>query len=406
MKLTRNRLYSLQLMSGLAGLAISIFLLAQHTRVKNGIQGSPSFCSFGRYADCDVVNSSGFSELFGFPLASIGAIFYGLLLALSILSPPNHVSFGRVQRYFGWLALAGIVTDIALAGIQLFALRNFCLLCFMTYAATFGALFTAAKLTDSSAPNWLGKLGYLITNNRKRALPPLGNFLAAAVAFTGITAAILLLPAQLLTSSATHQKIESSIEKFVEEFRDKRKRLIDVKSGDATLGNSASRVRIIAFSDFECPHCQHAAFTLRTSVKPYQDRVFFAFKHFPLDSSCNRLVTFRMHENACALARIGYCANRRGKFWEFHDTAFTRAAEGDHPSLTQFKQSLKGLMTEKEMDQCLKDPASLNNVQADIQLGDSLDVKGTPSVFINGKLVTIPLTVEIVQRLIEIELAL
>ncbi|MBI1859975.1 MAG: thioredoxin domain-containing protein [Deltaproteobacteria bacterium] len=405
-KLTRKRLYSLQLLSTLSGLAVSVYLLVQHTRVKNGIQGTSSFCSFGKYADCDIVNTSAYSEIFGFPVASVGALFYTVLLALSIVSPPNHTSFNRFQRYFAILASVGLAIDLVLLGVQLGVLHNFCLLCFTSYLATVAALFTASRLPDGLSGNTFVRLKSLMLQRKKGPVPPQTNCVAAAIVIVALAATIFLLPAQILLNSATHQKVENIIEKFMDDWKDMKRKNIDVKPGDATMGNSASKVRIIAFSDFECPHCQHAAFALNTALKPYQDRVYLVFKHFPLDSSCNRLVNFRMHENACQLARVAYCANKKGKFWEYHDRVFRRASRNDHPKWDQFTATMDGLLTDKEITACLNNSAALQNVKSDIELGDSLGVRGTPSVFINGKQITVPITVETIQRLVQMEFSL
>lgn len=404
-RLTRTRAYGLQLFSTLAGLAVSIYLLVQHTRLKNGIQGSSSFCSFGRYADCDVVNSSTFSDVLGFPLASIGALYYGLLFCLAILSPPSHSSFARTQRLFGRLAIAGLVTDFMLFGVQILVLRNFCLMCFGTYLTTIVALISALKLTEGGAPNWIARVGTLISKKRKLARASLHNTIAASVTFVAIAATVFLAPSFVVHSSS-RQRTENSIEKFMEEFRDQQKRDIEVKRGDGTMGNSASRLRMVVFSDFECPHCQYAAFTIKNALQQNSERIFLVFKHFPLDSSCNRLVNVRMHENACKLARLSYCANKKNRFWDFHDRVFNRTSKSERPSWDEYKETISGVLSEKEITNCLNDSGSLRNVQADIDLGNQLELRGTPSVFINGKLISIPITVDTLRRLIEIESAL
>ena len=142
---------------------------------------------------------------------------------------------------------------------------------------------------------------------------------------------------------------------------------------------------------------------MQTALQPLRDRIFFVFKHFPLDPSCNRLVKYQLHENACRLARLSYCAAGKQKFWEFHDRVFEKAASATRVVWDRYVEHVAPVFSPNEIARCLADPASLHNVQADIALGDSLKISGTPTIFINGKLITIPLTIETIRRLIEIE---
>ena len=140
----------------------------------------------------------------------------------------------------------------------------------------------------------------------------------------------------------------------------------------------------------------HLKLQLKNVDKPLKDRIFFVFKHYPLDSSCNPSVSYRVHPQACHLAQLAYCANKKGKFWEFHDHVFFRSFSKDDTvaKLGDIKRSLRRIFTEEEFSKCLKNKASLKNVAKDIKLGDRLGIKGTPAVYINGKEITIPLILQ------------
>src|SRR5947207_352628 len=112
----KSKLYLIQVLSAIFGVALSLYLLVQHTRLKSGIQGSQSFCSINSYLDCDVVNASPFSELAGIPVATFGAIFYFVALLLILLSR---------QKWLKWLSIAGLVVDVALLIVQFAQLRTF-----------------------------------------------------------------------------------------------------------------------------------------------------------------------------------------------------------------------------------------------------------------------------------------
>jgi len=375
-KLSKRFLHSLQLVSAFFGIVVSIYLLVQHTRLKSGIQGSASFCALGRYLDCDVVSVSPYSTLFEISLAGIGALYYFILLLFSALS---------LQRWIKWLAMAGLAVDLVLLAIQVVALKNLCLFCFVTYVVTFLILYSSLKLGESKV-------------EKKPA--PSSIFLAviATVSFIGV---LFLLPPTI--RSGSYQFVDNAIIQFYAQWKEKAPRAIDANDGDGTLGDPGAKVRIVEFSDFECPFCKKAAFTLHTALKAFGNRVYFIFKNFPLDSECNPSVNVRMHPNACKFARLAYCAAKKGNFWEYHDLVFMKLEDTRNWNDTELANALAPIFSGDEVSSCLTDPKSLENVSDSISLANSLGVKGTPSIFINGKPVTIPLSLDNLKKLIDLE---
>lgn len=83
------------------------------------------------------------------------------------------------------------------------------------------------------------------------------------------------------------------------------------------LGQDSAPVTIVEFSDLECPFC-HQFFkeTLPQIKKDYIDtgKVKMYYRHYPLP----------FHPMAKPLANAVECANDQGKFWELHDTIFSK----------------------------------------------------------------------------------
>jgi protein-disulfide isomerase len=191
--------------------------------------------------------------------------------------------------------------------------------------------------------------------------------------------------------------IEAAKEKLFSEWKTLPKRKIEVKSTDAVFGNKNAKIQIVEFSDFQCPYCKFASRIMGTILNQYKDKVLFIFKNYPLDSSCNSALVYPMHPQACKLARLATCANAKGKFWEFQEYIFSR----DFDALTQ--QNVSKFFTEVEFSECLSDEKSLRLVQQEIEEGNAWDIKGTPAIFINGKAANIPLTIQNIKKLIEME---
>lgn len=82
------------------------------------------------------------------------------------------------------------------------------------------------------------------------------------------------------------------------------------------------------------------------------------------------------------------CANEQGKFWEYHDNLFNHWL-GENVGMYE-KDMLKKFARQTKLDpikfnSCLDSAKSASAVEADIKEGMSLNVRGTPSFFLNGK---------------------
>jgi protein-disulfide isomerase len=135
-----------------------------------------------------------------------------------------------------------------------------------------------------------------------------------------------------------------------------------------------------------------------------KDQAQLVFKHYPLDSSCNSKIHYPVHPNACKLATLAYCAQEKGRFWEFHDTVFFEIdRESSSLDWNTIKTAIQPIFSSEEVSACLLNEKAMQNVTEDIKVGTQVGVKGTPAVYINGKRVTIPLTLDTIKKLIELE---
>jgi protein-disulfide isomerase/uncharacterized membrane protein len=396
-----------QVVFSLIGLATSLYLFVHHTRLESGIQESASFCSFGKYVDCDSVNVSRFSEVFGIPIAAIGAIYFFALLGFSLLVPAQDKAFSNIQKTLAWLtALATVYNLILFFGIQLFILKTLCLMCFVTYICTAGHLFFNIQLAGASEKDIREKIRAAFGKPDTSVLKniPRNRWILGALTLTTFIALISVLPYFIRSKSSANTFVENSIQQFFAQWKELPQKKLPVSSEDGTWGNPNSPIQIVEFSDFECPFCRKSAFTLHTTLKFFEKRVFFVFKNFPLDSTCNPNLPYQLHAHACKLAKLAACAKLKGKFWEYHDQAFLTMTDEDiKEGFDHISEVLRPVFSQEEIAGCLSNKQTAKKVSEDIELGMNQKIKATPSVFINGKLVTIPITVESLEKLIELE---
>lgn len=150
-----------------------------------------------------------------------------------------------------------------------------------------------------------------------------------------------------------------------------------VKDAILIAGKESAKVKIVEFSDFECPFCSRFySDTLGQIKKEYADngKIAFYYRHFPL---------YSIHKDAENAALASECAREQGKFVPMHDKIFENQQTITASDLKKYAQSL-GLNTSK-FNSCLDDKKYKNNVDRDVQLGSQLGVTGTPAFFVNGQ---------------------
>ncbi len=391
------RWYVLQLMASAAGAVTSLYLLVQHTRLKLGIQGG-SFCDIGRFADCSAVNASQFSEVRGIPLAAFGVLYFLCVFVLIAAQSPSKKGFRRAQMWAARLGLLALAVDVWLLAVQVFFLKTTCLLCLFTYLCTLTFL-AGGWLLQNRPRTWKTWL----SGERKPAIAPLALALCSVTLFA--SAIGMYQYVQGSYSSARLAMQEQSKKVFLETWSSRPSKNIPLSEPSYSWGNPQGKVRIVVFSDFECPHCQRAAFALHTALSSMEDQVLLVFKNFPLDMSCNPLLKQAIHKSACPLAFLGYCAQQKKRFWDFHDRVFFKLSAREISDSTEaLYNGVKPLFTRKEFDDCLQNPAALASVREDIELGKTLEVDATPAIFINGKRVAAAPTVDLIRELVQREL--
>jgi protein-disulfide isomerase len=169
---------------------------------------------------------------------------------------------------------------------------------------------------------------------------------------------------------------------------------VKIRRDAPSLG--AGKVTIIEFSDFQCPFCQSFYNGAYKQIKAkYIDtgKVKLVFMHFPL----------AFHANAQKSGEASECANRQGKFWEYHDLLFkyskSDGAGLDIASLKKYATDL-GLDTTK-FNICLDKGETADMVKADMAEGQRVGVSGTPTFVINGKKVVGALPYDQFEKTIE-----
>jgi len=159
-------------------------------------------------------------------------------------------------------------------------------------------------------------------------------------------------------------------------------------------GPATAPVTIVEFQDFHCPFCQRVQPTLVQLAARYGDRLKIVYRDFPIDS---------LHPQARSAHEAARCANAQGRFWSYHDALYAKSPNG---SLDGLKAIAKGVDVEMEaFERCLNARTYRSAVQKDIDEGTRLGVAGTPTFFINGRVLSGAQPLESFTRIVDEELA-
>jgi protein-disulfide isomerase len=159
---------------------------------------------------------------------------------------------------------------------------------------------------------------------------------------------------------------------------DPAKKLLEKGITGPERGPKDAPVTIVEFGDLQCPACKAAQPTIEALVAA-EPNARFVFQNFPLE----------MHNWAAKGAAYADCVGRASNdaFWKFisktYETQADITADTADEKLTAIADGagVKGA----DIAACAAKPETKTRVEASLALGKSVDVTGTPTLFINGR---------------------
>ncbi len=155
--------------------------------------------------------------------------------------------------------------------------------------------------------------------------------------------------------------------------------LINVSAGDGpVLGNSDAPVTIIEFSDYQCPFCKSFyEQTLPKIITEYIDtgKAKLVFRDFPSS----------LHPFAELASEGARCVREQGgdkAYYQMHNALFQSQSQLSAATIEQDAQSIG-----YNIDSCLKNRTYATPVENSLEAGVGVNVKGTPTFFINGVMI-------------------
>lgn len=153
---------------------------------------------------------------------------------------------------------------------------------------------------------------------------------------------------------------------------------------DHYRGKKDSQVTMIVFGDFQCPGCASSAPIIKQLAQRYNEQINMIFRNFPL---------YSIHPNAFAAAAAAEAAGLQGKYWEMHDALYSEQTSWSSLTGSARTDYFLSLAERIGIDADtlrtnLENPSIKKKIDFDTALGKKAEVSATPSIYVDGELVS------------------
>lgn len=317
---------------------------------------APSFCSLSEKVNCDVVNASDYSELFGIPITLLGAGFYAGLALAALGNTKTSPRFHQVNTLFATVALA----YSAYLGLASLSMGVLCPLCISIYAGNLLLFLAGLKGLREADVQLFEDLGAALGS--RSFLLVSGVFLVVVLGGT--------------VSWTGGEQRNTLAELYAEPLGD-----VALDGTEPVLGDPDAPYLVLEFADFGCPHCATASRDFKYMVEENPD-VQVRFRVFPLSGACNPALEGESGIERCVAAMAAECAHQQGRFWPMAELMFANQSHLAGPDLEFMAEQVNLDMAAWET--CMQDDATLRAVVEDATAGAVAGVHGTPALFLRG----------------------
>jgi len=144
-------------------------------------------------------------------------------------------------------------------------------------------------------------------------------------------------------------------------------------------GPDSGTVKIVEFSDYQCPGCATVPPIMKEVLKNNPEKVQYILRHYPIPG----------HQYSRQAAQAAEAAGMQDKFWEMNDMIFANQQSWETSSNIDATFINYARELSLDLDKFSSDYSSSevnSRIDADFQYGESLQVSSTPSFFVNSKL--------------------
>ena len=156
------------------------------------------------------------------------------------------------------------------------------------------------------------------------------------------------------------------------------------------IGSRQAPITIAEFSDFQCPFCREFWQNLKYLEEVRPGTIRLVYLNYPL---------VELHPFAEPAAVAAACAGEQGYFAQYHDALFARQEQIEGTNWSEFGRDAN-IPDDAGFRGCISTGKSLSHLLAQAELARRLGVNATPTIWLNGRALTPPLTVKMVDSIL------
>ena len=155
------------------------------------------------------------------------------------------------------------------------------------------------------------------------------------------------------------------------------------------VGPTKAPVTFVELGDFECPACRQWHYTFRELRQKFPDQVAMVYHHYPL----------QYHKFAHLAARASECAHQQQQFEQFHNLLYEKQDSIGLKPWVSFARDAR-VPDIAAFSSCVADTEALPRIAVGAELAKRADLKGTPTILINGwRMIGVPSTGDVEQSI-------
>ena len=370
------------LVLALVAFAASVASLYVHYQlIKN--PSYESFCDISEKVSCEAVYKSAYGTVAGVPVAAGGVVWSGLVLLLAGygMRDPRSKSAGRAAGYTFLLSVVGLASVFYFAYASFFVLGKACPLCMGVYVSVVGIFLIASSIAPP--------LATLVSGIGSDISDVVGSPSAmglGALWLVGSLALVALFPREaILEAGAPAQAPVIPVETLDQAQLAEWHKWIDMQPKVpevVALQPQGVKVFVVKFNDYQCPACRMTYFAYKDIMAKWEASNPQDFKYetrdFPLNTKCGVGMAHAFACEAAVAVRLAKAKDpAKGK--QLENWLFERQ---DSFSIPLIKQGLSEIAQVNSFDADY--PKTIEAVKADVKLGTTVGVNGTPTFFLNG----------------------
>jgi protein-disulfide isomerase/uncharacterized membrane protein len=397
------------LILSVAGVVISSLLLYQHYFPDFEIGFISCRTNFSN--PCLAVGQSVYSSIFGIPVAAFGILYFMLLTFLILVADYAQHKYYKILCGIGFpLVLIGLVTDIVL-GILMIKIGQLCALCVSSYIINLAILIVLTLFIKNNFTI------HEIKKTLKSFLLPEDSdekvILSLSIIFVFCLTFAVFAGSNIMKFKSGVSKSQD-VNKFLSNFYEQKEEKFDLPKSNLIIGKSNAKVKIYIFNDFLCSSCRKLYEIEKYIIPKYEGKIEIVYYHYPLDKSCNNDMEETIYPSSCLASRSMYASGEADFFKEYfyiHFLNYENYKDGfeiDHinknlsQTETEFKIKPKAIDKFKSI---INNSSDINQILEHIESAKKMKIEATPTIIISGrKIVGVP-SKELLERIIEGELA-